>query len=82
MLATRQSHTNTLNHHPKEAKSIIAEPPGKFKEVFRMENKSSWMKTQIVTLLSAATDREISCVWHFAVHLIQAEGREAGKQLT
>ncbi len=47
-----------------------------------MENKSSWMKTQIVTLLSAATDREISCVWLFASHLIQVEGREAGKQLT
>ena len=34
MLARLASCTNTLNHHPKEAKSIIVEPSGKFKEVF------------------------------------------------
>lgn len=28
VLAALRSYTNTLYHHPKEAKSIIAEPPG------------------------------------------------------
>ena len=29
-----KNHVSALNNHPKEAKSIIAEPPGKIKEVF------------------------------------------------
>ena len=35
VLAALRSYTNTLYHHPKEAKSIIAQPPGNFKEVFQ-----------------------------------------------
>ena len=34
MLARLASCANTLYYHPKEAKSIIAEPPGNCKEVF------------------------------------------------
>lgn len=31
---SRKEQAKPLNHHPKEAKSIIAEPPGEIKEVF------------------------------------------------
>lgn len=39
-----------------------------------MERTNNWMKAQIITLLSVATDQEINYVWSFVTHLIATEG--------
>lgn len=40
-----------------------------------MENKKSWMKTQVIELLEMATDEELNNVWCFVTHRIAPKGK-------